>query len=78
LREKKLYYVITFGKTTDAMQMEKICSEKNINGRLIPLPTQISASCGLAWRMSEEDYNKNAERLAALPVKFESFCKIYM
>ncbi len=78
MREKKLYYVITFGKTTDAMEMEKICTEKSIGGRLIPLPTQISASCGLAWRMTEEDYNKNAEKLSTLPVKFESFCKIYM
>lgn len=42
--------IITFETTTQAMRMEKYCMEHHIEGRLIPLPTQISAGCGLAWK----------------------------
>lgn len=41
--------VITFYTTTDAMAMERICKEKNADGRLIPVPRAIYAGCGLAW-----------------------------
>jgi len=29
--------------------MEKTCKEKDGSGRLIPVPQQITAGCGLAW-----------------------------
>lgn len=41
--------VITFYTTTDAMYMEQICKETGVPGRLIPVPRQITAGCGLAW-----------------------------
>ena len=41
--------VITFHTTTDAMAMEDICKENHVEGRIIPLPSSISAGCGLAW-----------------------------
>ena len=41
--------VITFHTTTEAMAMERICREQMAPGRLIPVPRQISAGCGLAW-----------------------------
>ena len=41
--------VITFYTTTEAMAMERICKEQGAAGRLIPVPRQISAGCGLAW-----------------------------
>lgn len=36
--------------------MEKYCMTHNIGGRLIPIPREISAECGIAWRMSIEDF----------------------
>jgi hypothetical protein len=56
MRAKKLYYVITFHTTADAMAMEHFCETNNIRGRLIPVPREISAGCGLAWRMEPEDF----------------------
>lgn len=41
--------VVTFHTTADAMAMEKACREQNIPGRLIPVPRELSAGCGLAW-----------------------------
>ena len=49
MREKILKLVITFHTTTDAMAMEKACKSHDIPGRLIPIPQEISAGCGLAW-----------------------------
>ncbi len=37
MRKKELKIVVTFHTTADAMAMEKICKEKGIPGRLIPV-----------------------------------------
>ena len=46
--------VITFYTTTAAMAMERICKENGAEGRLIPVPSSISADCGLAWCAKNE------------------------
>ncbi len=55
-REKKDYVVITFHTTAEAMAMEQYCMEYGIKGRLIPVPREISAGCGISWRMTAADY----------------------
>lgn len=59
--EKKLSLVISFNKTVDAMAVEEYCLKNNVSGRLIPLPKEISAGCGLAWKceVSQVDEMKN-------------------
>ena len=49
MRKKELKLVVTFHTTADAMAMEKACRELDVPGRLIPVPREISAGCGLAW-----------------------------
>ena len=39
--------VFTFHTTTDAMAAESLC--KDLGGRMIPVPGEITADCGLAW-----------------------------
>lgn len=46
-RTKKPKLVITFPTTTAAMAMEAACCFEQ--GRLIPIPREISGGCGLAW-----------------------------
>jgi hypothetical protein len=58
MRNKRLYNVITFGTTANAMAMEKFCETNGIPGRLIPVPSAISAGCGLAWRILPEDFGE--------------------
>lgn len=40
---------MTFSTTAGAMAAEKVFKQNQIPGRLIPVPGQISAGCGLAW-----------------------------
>ena len=44
-----------FYTTHDAMAFEDYCHARGAEGRLIPLPRQISAGCGLAWSAPPED-----------------------
>ena len=55
MRAKEPKIVVTFANTTDAMKMEAICTEKNVQGRMIPVPKVISAGCGLAWCSEPEN-----------------------
>lgn len=58
MRQRKPALVITFDTTAEAMAMERFCEKSAISGRLIPLPGEISAGCGLAWKtVPEEEQN---------------------
>lgn len=62
MKPKELQVIITFQTTTQAMKAEKYCKEKNIAGRLIPVPESITAGCGLAWKadISEKELIRHA------------------
>ena len=49
MRKKEERLVASFHTTTDAMAMQSACRAEGMRGRLIPVPRQISAGCGLAW-----------------------------
>lgn len=63
--EKKLREIITFNSTTDAIVFEKYCKEKGIDGRIIPVPRAISASCGLCWSAPPEEKLRIETAIAA-------------
>mgnify|MGYP000276086268 CR=1 FL=1 len=67
IREKSLCGT-DFSTTTAAMSMEKRCGQNKIPGRLIPVPREITAGCGLAWKMSEEDYEKYKDEVEELNI----------
>lgn len=71
IRPKKAYMVLAFSTTTAAMAMEKRCLENKIPGRLIPVPREITAGCGLAWRMGIEDYREYEEKVEKLEIPVE-------
>lgn len=52
---KDTYCVMTFHSTYYALQFEKLLKENNLNVRLIPVPRQISTSCGIAGEISCAD-----------------------
>lgn len=49
MRTKTLKPVVTFATTSDAMAMEAAAREYGIPGRIIPVPSEIDAGCGLSW-----------------------------
>ena len=48
--QKTEQIVVTFNTTTDAIRCEKYCAEQKIEGRIIPVPRVLSASCGMAFK----------------------------
>ena len=63
MREKKEWLIVTFSTTTAAMALERYCQKENLPGRIIPLPTKISAGCGLAWRTEPQEKDDLMERM---------------
>lgn len=55
MREKIPALIITFPTTTAAMAAEQFCAEHRLPGRLIPVPREITAGCGLAWKAAPEE-----------------------
>lgn len=57
LRPRSLRIVVTFETTTAAMQTEQAAHAHGVPGRLIPVPREITAGCGLAWSAPPEAEN---------------------
>jgi hypothetical protein len=70
MREKILSLIITFDTTAQAMAAEKYCLEHQLPGRLIPVPREISAGCGLAWKASPGDQNRLISELDAAGIRW--------
>lgn len=47
--------IATFETTHMAILFEKCCKKAGLSARIVPVPRNISASCGLACRFSMED-----------------------
>ena len=54
MRKKEQRLIAAFYTTHDAMAFEEFCHAQGAEGRLIPLPREISAGCGLAWSAPPE------------------------
>jgi ribosomal protein L7Ae-like RNA K-turn-binding protein len=52
------FIIASADSTHLVMQLEKICLDNKINCRIIPLPTEISANCGLSIKLKLEDKDK--------------------
>lgn len=71
MRAKKPYQVLTFYTTSAVMELEAFCKQNGIPGRLIPVPRELSAGCGIAWRMEPDTYRQHSGLLAECPVEIE-------
>ena len=58
MREKVEKLVIAFHTTADAMKMENECRRAGLGERLIPVPREITAGCGMAWCADPSDREK--------------------
>lgn len=48
------YYIIVYKNTHDAMEAEKVLSNKGYEFRIMPTPTSITQSCGICTRFSDK------------------------
>ncbi len=78
MREKKKYMVLSFHSTTEAMSFEKKCMDNQIPGRLIPIPREITAGCGLAWRIPADEYPQCRQQICNLQMKYENATELLL
>ena len=49
IRQKTPHVVIAFDTTSDVMAVEEAAKTHGIPGRIIPVPTEVDAGCGMSW-----------------------------
>ena len=69
--KKKPTLILTFVTTTQAMAVEKFCAQQNLPGRLIPVPREITAGCGLSWKARPEEKDSLLTALAEAGLQWE-------
>ena len=69
MRERKRIAVFSFYTTTAAFATEKYCKTRGIPGRMIPVPREMSAGCGISWCMQTEDFRSFAKSGGTEPEK---------
>ena len=77
MRQKEWKLIITFHTTTDAMAFEKACKAHGKSGRMIPVPREISAGCGLAWATLPEDRACMEAFLAEQKIECEEMTELF-
>lgn len=70
-RVRRPALVLTFPTTAAAMACEELCGQAGLPGRMIPVPGQISAGCGLAWKAAPQDQDALVSALAEVGVAVE-------
>ena len=76
MREKKLWLVITFHTTAAAIAMEKLCRSKDLPGRLIPVPRELTADCGMSWRAEVKDREALSAMIEAEGLETDGFYEL--
>ena len=78
MREKRPALVITFPTTAAVMGCESLCIERGLPGRTIPVPGEVAAGCGLAWKEVAGEEARLRGELAAAGGPTEGFTVIDM
>ena len=71
MRKKECRIVMTFHTTTEAMAAEKKFQQQKIPGRMIPVPREITAGCGLAWSAPAECWAALKRAADMLDISYE-------
>lgn len=60
------YYLLTFENTHKAISCEKVLQNQGFPVRIIPVPTELSAGCGLSVRFDGENYSLVSKALKTI------------
>lgn len=77
MRQKKWCLIISFHTTAGAMAWEKLCMAENAPGRMIPVPREISAGCGLAWCAAVNDRDRLESLIKKKHVDYQEITELY-
>lgn len=67
------YYIIAFNSTNQAILSEKLLIDKNIDVKIIPLPADITASCGLSLKIEISELKKVSNLLTQNNIVFDIY-----
>ncbi len=70
------FYIISFDSTHLAIKSEKLGIEENLAVRVIPVPQEITADCGLALKVQEKDYKKLKKLFLAKNINFKGLYQV--
>jgi hypothetical protein len=68
----KMEYIITFKNTNFAIKAEQCLLEQKLQVGVLPLPSQISAGCGICLRVNQDEIKQALEALAGKSVDVQS------
>ncbi len=77
-RQKKPALIIAFDTTSQALAAEKLFTESGLPGRMIPIPSQITAGCGLAWKAAPEQRDVLCGALKSAGIRYSACCVLEM
>ena len=75
-RCKTPHAVVTFHSTVDAMAVQAAAAGDVLPGRVIPVPSEISAGCGLAWSVPVEQRETLEQALERRGLAFEAITEV--
>lgn len=76
IRKKTKKVIITFHTIAQAMAAEKFCRLAGLSGRLIPVPRQLSAGCGLAWAAPPDEGEKTRDVMEQAGIQWEAWTEL--
>lgn len=74
-RQKRPQLVIAFATTAQALAAETLFTDLRLPGRMIPLPPQIAAGCGLAWKAEPDAESALLSALAQAGLSYDA-CRV--
>nr|WP_280956783.1 DUF3343 domain-containing protein [Acetohalobium arabaticum] len=68
---------MTFHSTHLALEFERVVKKEEIKAKSIPVPRQISSSCGIAGRFEEEKLEEIKDICRKYDIDFEQIYRVY-
>ena len=76
MRKQEEKLIITFHTTAEAIALENACKKTGRPGRMIPVPRELSAGCGLAWCAAPEQKEELIAFLKEQELEWEDMAQI--
>lgn len=72
----EIFSLVTFESTHSAIKAEKTLEKEGLKIKIITVPTEISAGCGLSIRFNEEDLDKVKEIIKESAIEVSGYYSV--
>lgn len=74
--KKTMKIIISFHSFSEVLKFEKECKNNGIKGRIIPIPREISAGCGMVWSSELDTENELMKIIEVENIEIKSIYKL--